>query len=343
MEGQQITQNSHTSEGTETEEAPCEGLETYEAQDGPSLVRRAFALGYGGYYREPSEATVHELQKLVTFIETIDDPVAIRFAEAQGAQAGLRDRLRGRQDRMEARYDAIIRLWAGRLAQAAPIDAIVDVIHAAYGVEEADAVKTRKKAKKKVAILLFATLEVFKDLEDELHSIIQNSANEAAAEGKTAAGVSVNQRNTGKIPSIIDTKNTILAQLTRQTVPMNPKPMTKAVVGGIAGDVALQLGAKINQNQKPDDMRAAVLGIIAAGLGAAFYLKEGMRDAYSAAQLDHLSDAGQLVNFTTMGDDKVEGECLAAEAGSPYRPEDVPSIPLHAGCRCWYTDAGTSH
>jgi len=255
--------------------------------------------------------------------------------EKVGAETALDDKLRRRQKALEKRYAEIVSLWAQRLATIIPAEVMLKALQ---DKTTTDAIAQRKRSKRKIVGAFYTAFEIFPELEHELRSICKNAQDEAAAEGKTAAGVSVNLRVNGRVPDLNRTRNTVLGELARSNLPINTTPMLKAILSGLAGDLALHLGPISDQiDQEP------IRKMVAVGAGAIFYTLAAIHSAYTAAQLDHLSEAGQLVNFTTMGDGKVEGECINAAAGNPYRPEDVPHIPLHAGCRCWYTAAGTAH
>jgi len=302
--------------------------------EGATLIQRAFALGYASLCDAPTERASTVLNDLLPFAETLENPLP--FMEKVGRETALDDRLRGRQRRLEHRHGDIIQAWAQRFSVIIPAEMIHKALQDSRNGK--DAIKSRKKAKREIVGAFWSALEVFPDLEHELRSICKQAQDEAAAEGKTAAGVSVNLRVKGTIPNLTRTRNMVLGELARASLPINTTPMVKAILSGLAGDLALHLGPVADQIDQE-----TIRKMVAVGTGAVFFLLAAMHSAYAAAQVDHLSDAGQLVNFTTMGDGKVEGQCLEAAASNPYRPEDAPPIPLHAGCRCWYTAAGTAH
>lgn len=317
-----------------------EGLALPQGSGYTPLVE-AFALGYGAVHSFPSVRAVNTLNLIVPWLEQLDDELSsiaspVSVAEAFGAQAGLNDRLRNRLDRLEKKYDTIIRMWAERFSVFLPTHEIFQALReysGSFSDQSRAGVLLRKKLKREMVHHLQSVFLVFPELEEELRSIIRNSYDEAAAEGKTSAASVVHLQTKGTIPSLNDTRDGILRQLAGLAI--NTTPIVKIIVSGLAGDVALNRDSITT----PKDIRTTV----AKGDGAAFYLGDGIHTFYTTAQLDHFSDAGQLVNFTTMGDEKVDGACIAAASRNPYRPEDAPPIPLHADCRCWYTAAGTPH
>lgn len=344
MEEQPQPQAAERNPDAETQGHSPSGLENQQGGSGPTggrlsfsgrqaIIHRAFALGYASISDEPSERAVQVLNDLTPFAETLDNPLS--FMEEAGAETALDDRLRRRHKSLSKKYGDIVQLWAQRLAVVLPADVILKALQDKSGK---DAIAQRKRAKRAIVGALQSALEVFPDLELELRSICKNAQDEAAAEGKTAAGAAVNFNVNGRIPNLKRTHDIVLGELARADLPINTTPMVKAILSGLAGDLALHLGPIADQIDQE-----TIRHMVAIGTGAVFYLLAAIHSSYAAAQVDHLSDAGQLVNFTTMGDGKVEGQCLEAAASNPYRPEDVPPIPLHAGCRCWYTAAGTAH
>ena len=93
-------------------------------------------------------------------------------------------------------------------------------------------------------------------------------------------------------------------------------------------------------NASEDAKKQGIVSTVAKGAGAIFYLGMSSHASYANAQLTHIQDAGEKVDFITSGDSRVCPQCIAAESGNPYATDHVPPIPLHGGCRCWYAPTG---
>ena len=108
------------------------------------------------------------------------------------------------------------------------------------------------------------------------------------------------------------------------------------MIEGLAGDVALGFPSRAKNGT---DLHEWLINVIGAGAGAAFYLDAAVHAAFALAMLTVISSTGGLVDFVTVGDQSVCPSCAAAEDGNPHKPSEVPMIPNHGGCRCWYAPA----
>lgn len=135
--------------------------------------------------------------------------------------------------------------------------------------------------------------------------------------------------------------------------PFDPRPWIEVQQAGLAADVVAFLtraentaaGDALANPPTPGVLDIDLLGVtpddlltlIDAGAGALYYLDQQIADTYLAASTAVYLDLG-LINlyWTTFGDSRVCGACLALEGGSPYTAAGVPGVP-HGGCRCFVT------
>jgi hypothetical protein len=123
---------------------------------------------------------------------------------------------------------------------------------------------------------------------------------------------------------------------------------TAQQLGGLAGDVARAIGpgpdipaataAARDASRALDEVVQAARDALDAATGIGFYAEEQSAQATGLGFLLYLDQPGTaiLVDFVTMGDPRVEALCQAYSAAGPYLPGDVPDIPVHGLCRCWY-------
>jgi hypothetical protein len=109
-------------------------------------------------------------------------------------------------------------------------------------------------------------------------------------------------------------------------------------LSGLAGDLAAAVTSP-DVRDALDPLDAATTAIRAAlddAEGITFWADEQAHGAASLGFRITLDPVGVGINFVTMGDGRVDGQCLELEAVSPYQPQDLPGIPVHIRCRCWY-------
>lgn len=107
-------------------------------------------------------------------------------------------------------------------------------------------------------------------------------------------------------------------------------------ISGLAGDIARAVVDGINNSASPDELQTAVGSVIGADdNGAQFYLSHAVNTAVNLAANNYYSQAGLNVNFVTVGDEKVDEECMDLESENPYSSDEVPIPPVHGECRCW--------
>lgn len=293
-----------------------------------AVAQRAYALGYLKHHNCPSLRTRKQVWPLMRFSVEQDDPVA--FLEAQGALHGLFDQLYIRRDHLTHRHQLEIEAWTERFAADVPTEGVLRALNA----------KTRDEAKAAILLVLHATLRQFGDLEKDLRTIVASSHADAMAEGTVSAGAIMQQRGGKKVPNLTDLHKKTLSALQQGSAYWHgTNSTTDAILGALAGDVAIHQGAQAAQGSDEKTLSHGVFVTIAAGVGAALLLDEAMHTFYAGSQLDYYTKAQQKVDFVTVGDGRVCIECLDAEDGSPYNPDEAPPIPLHFGCRCWYAAA----
>ncbi len=289
-------------------------------------VAEVFAWGYADYHDAPSERS----HTLYDNLHKLGKSLPPGFVEAKGRMSGLTDRLYMRRDRAEHSASIAVAAWAQKFARIVPVDLISQAL-----LREKDADK-----KPTIAAILSTALSHDPDLTRELSGVIATSHARLSAEGTTAAGTVLNLHRGAPVPDLDNTNAAELSSVQRTGSYRANVPSTASLIlAGLAGDLVIHGGHLINTNQG-GRLSGAIPLIVAAAAGAIFYLGMTSHQSYTNAQLVHLQNAGEKVDFVTVGDGRVCPECAAAEAGNPYAPDAAPPIPQHGGCRCWYAAAG---
>lgn len=287
-------------------------------------IAEAFSYGYSEFGHEISERSValyHDLVAMRTPLE---------FAEAKGNKAGLVDKIYMRRDALEHSATIAILKWAKRFSYDIPVELTYD------------ALQDPKDPKKAVTQVLSDTLNQYADLRTEVRQIVDHAHADGVAEGTLAAGSLINHSKKIPVPDLNDQHTKELSKATRSNdFGKNTDAAITLILAGLAGDLVIHSGALKNQGKNEDQIKESIIPTVALGAGAAFYLGSSVHQEYADAQLAHIKTAGEQVDFTVTGDARVCSACLSAEDGNPYSPSEVPPIPLHGGCRCWYAAAGT--
>ncbi len=285
----------------------------------------AFAEGYALY---GTGDLSDRAKRTYRFVSGMEDA---QFVSLIGEQEGLYTSLYMRRDRLWMKYDRKIQAWCHRFSLKIDFNGqLQDAARGSYNRAEAAA----------TLIQLFRSiLHDEPELAADLRDLIRQAISDAQSEGITAAGALFAHHKGDQVPD--------LAQL-KQDVAVNAKARQTSGVGngvtvvlaGMAGDSldAAHNAALNNGNQQ--DQEDAAQNAIAAGTGSSFYLDGLVHQFYILAALATFDNQGvQYADFVTVGDDKVCATCDAYEVGSPYRLDDVPAPPVHAGCRCWVVPA----
>ena len=253
-----------------------------------------------------------------------------QFVEAKGSMSGLTDRLYMRRDRAEHSASVAVAAWAHRFSLVAPVENIYKELS-----------KSHESARKAVVLAYLTTaLDQHHELDKELQGVIATANARLAAEARRLGSI-LNRHKGVNVPDLDDTHKAELAKIQKSgSYRRDIDPTVGLILSGLAGDVAVHYGAQVNAKDTEDATRTGISSTLALGAGAIFYLGMTSHAAYADAQLQHIQDAGEKVDFITSGDSRVCSLCLSAEDGNPYAPDDVPPIPYHGGCRCWYAPAG---
>lgn len=258
-------------------------------------------------------------------------PVPPGFVEARGGMHGLVDKLYMRKDHIEHSLFLAIIAWCKKFST---------VVNAAV-LEKILRDDSEKDKKGSALASLTATLSHEPTLSRQLRGILSSHAATAAAEGTVAAGAVINKKAGVAVPDLDDQYKKEHTAVVKSGVHTNGVDATATLVlSGIAGDLARQIPGQKYDGQTSDNIQGSVSAVVAAGLGASLYAEMATHSIYAAAQLQQIADAGERVDFITVGDGRVCQDCEDAEAGSPYTIDAAPSIPQHVGCRCWYGAAG---
>lgn len=117
---------------------------------------------------------------------------------------------------------------------------------------------------------------------------------------------------------------------------------TAEQTGGLAGDLTRSIGpgpdvpAADGSIRTLDEVVAAARAALDKAVGIGFYAEEQSAQQMGLGFLLYLDTPGVLIDFVTMGDPRVEAVCEGYANNGPYLPGDVPGIPVHGLCRCWY-------
>ena len=200
-----------------------------------------------------------------------------------------------------------------------------------------------------VAAYLSSLLAKHPDLSAEIHKIASEFDAEATAEGQAAGAALMAHSRGEKIPDPQKAAAAALAELKtakrynknddkHSGVRPNANRDVLTMLAGLAGDVALGAASNGGENNDTGDTAAAVVG---AGIGSSFYADYIIHAYWALAVLALIRQANPngLVNFINVGDDRVCPLCVANEDGNPWKISEVPPIPYHSSCRCWYTPA----
>ena len=265
-------------------------------------------------------------------------PSALAVIEAKATLEGLYAQIYARRDRLWMKYDRRSKNWAARLALDVPYDAILTDIKAVTTTEVHEATaKQRADIRKDVLAALIDTLTRYSDLAAEARSMAAAAQAEGSALGMTAAAALLAYMNGHPIPDMDTLQQQSLTQLQKElSYGIDANDIVTDMLGGLAGDIAQ---SSPPADQSDNNLTLGLQATVGAGVGAAFYLDHHIHSAFALAMLAAYKRAGENVLFVTVGDDRVCPSCLAAEDGNPYTPENVPPIPFHGSCRCWYSPA----
>lgn len=288
-------------------------------------IDSAFAWGYSEWNERPS------VKSLKTHGALHKAKVSSVFAEARGGMAGLADKIYMRRDRMEHSASVAVLAWVKRYSQYIPEDVLRKILRD-------DKIEDKKAS---VIPVLTAILAEHPELKNQLQATIATSLARAKAEGTTAAGSIINQHHGIAVPDLDNTHDAELAKVRKsESYKQDVAPTSDLIIAGIAGDLARSIPGKKYDDASDDKINDAITSTVSTGAGAALYTGMAVHASYASAQLKQIEDAGEKVAFITVGDGRVCSVCAGDEDGNPYAPNNVPPIPEHVGCRCWYAADG---
>lgn len=315
------------------QEAPVSSQSTYSPLEAlaPSSwasnaeIAEAFSYGYSDWSDSPSARTKATHAKLLARRYPPD------LIEATGSMSGLLDKLIVRRDRIDHAAFVAILAWVRKLAAEAPVDQILHLIDDPQ----------EKDPKSRIVAILSGVLSQYPDLDREVTAIVADAHANASAEGTVSAGSVINHHHGFRVPNLNDTFDSELSKNKKSDFYWVGAEKTVALIlSGLAGDIVQAIKSLISKNAADETISKAVANTIAVGAGAVFYLGYAIHQFFATAQLDHINNAGEKIDFLTMGDGRVCAQCADAEDGNPYSIDNAPPIPNHGGCRCWYSVAG---
>jgi len=250
------------------------------------------------------------------------------------------DNIYQRRDRIWMKYDRRIRKWTARFALDIPVDSLVaDILaHTDFALHEAQ----RDDIKLIVADSLLSTMGMYADLGSEARYLVAAGQSEGTALGATAAAALLAFKAGNPLPNLDVLQTDSLNQLQQSAAFWDHSAeVVQNMIDGIAGDIATGLPPLAAKGASYDDIASYIIKTVGRGSGAAFYMDAAIHSSFALATLASIvsSDVENLISFITVGDVKVCVSCEKAEAQNPWKPSDVPPIPNHGGCRCWYGPA----
>lgn len=305
----------------------------------------AFAAGWAIYGRGPLTERAHvaalvAIELSERFGDT--DDVLERVLKT-GQREGLVAQHVARAVDVRNRHGVAVRKLTKAVARVFPSEDLVDEAQRSAKPPEKDQpspVTANRDLVKTLSIgMLGQLVKSHPDLETEWRMLVAEARAQATAEGETTAQAMA--------ATVQDAPPVDLDELYRKTLSAlrdlgdywNVEPWIKDEIAGLAGDIGQALADGIERSAGRDELIAAVQEVIGEGDGAQFYLDEAIHTAMTKAAISVYADAGLSIDFDAVDDDRTCQACLNAEAGSPYSPGQVPSPPLHGGCRCWLTAA----
>ncbi len=308
------------------------------------LASVAFANGYAIHDEAPLSPRARHYHRISTeVVHSFDDPFVLRLIEAAGATEGLYAKIYKRRDRLWMKYDSKVRRWAKSLSMNVPPELLAPEVAKAYSEAPADTEKQRHAVKAVILDYLQAMLAQHPSLDAEIRSLSAAAMAEGKAEGQTAAEALLAHAAKERVPDLTRSAAANLKTIqASRDYGQGSADMVKGVVAGLAGDAAIKYVALSNDDSSNNEAPAnSLIPTFGLGAGAAFYTDLNIHGSFALAMLAAYAanQPDAQVNFVTVGDDRVCPECLAAEDGNPYSAGSVPPIPLHSGCRCWYTPA----
>ena len=302
----------------------------------------AFANGYAIHGELPMlerSKTAYKASQGLLEAEQDNGAAALSLIASVGANEGLYAKIYKRRDRLWMKYDMAVKRWAKKLSlriDAADLETeVAKTLQAAPNKNS----RQREEVKTVVSAYLANLLTKHPELSAEIFRITAEASAESKAEGQAAAAALLAHALNQKVPDLAQTTKGNLSQLKRsRSYGSNADKDTRTMMDGLAGDVAIAAASNEGDNSNTGEDYAAIIG---AGLGASFYADYNNHAYWALALLALLSSESPSgkVNFVTVGDGKVCALCLEAEDGNPYLPSEVPQIPQHVSCRCWYTPA----
>jgi hypothetical protein len=118
----------------------------------------------------------------------------------------------------------------------------------------------------------------------------------------------------------------------------------ESVASGVARDIA-QVLAKAAADASDAEITAGIDGVLRGNEAPAVarWTEEALWSAYGAGALRlwQRAAAGNLAGASVLIDWNVDSSpcarCQENADGSPYLPYEVPAMPEHPHCRCWYS------
>lgn len=300
-----------------------------EARPQVTELLEAFAAGYAESGNFPVPEWVRVAAGVACGLAGADSSLV----ETAGRAEGRRVTLIRRRQQIYDQHRAVLMPLAGQLAAAVHVDdmtrGLANVVQssteAMTGRQRSDAVKAAGLA------ILLRTLRSTDGLSAAWQQANADAYTEATAEGHAEASSSP---ATGGPPDprlVAAAFEAAALGLAGNLAWKTANTWTERQLSGLAGDLARATGTITDASL----LASPIMAALKDALGVAYYLEDSMHGAYAAGFAVYAQQASQTVNFTTVGDGKVESLCASYEAANPWPPDDVPSPPVHGDCRCW--------
>lgn len=310
---------------------------TLVGETAPALqaaARHAYASGWASVPDAPMTAEVRAgcTAAITWAAENTHRPdvleATVKLGQLEGTWALVYQRRARRDHQHEA---AVLAAWR-RFLELVDLDELVARFHATTATLPDTTPEAIHLQALSIARQAFLGLNLADPLYGQLLDSITTALADAQAEG-TAAGHAIGDHTTD-VAAAYDEARTQISDLTTWG---QAAGWATRILSAAATDLARTLAKGFALALAASALRTAVGQALSDGAvpSVATVLDLAMSQAWNSGALNAYAAQGvTMVNFWTVGDNKVCQACDDAEAGSPYPIQDAPEPGLHPRCRC---------
>lgn len=262
------------------------------------------------------------------------DQLPPRLVEAAGRAEGRRAALKARREALYDQHREVVMGCAATLAHSVHLDDLTHAVSAeiAKVADKTDAQRRRDRVKAAALALIARTVLTTDGLGPAWRTANADAFAEWTAEGHAEASAAPAGGGPADPRTVAAAMPAAVGGVASALAWRTGTDWTDQQLSGLAGDIADQASHVAD----PAVLQPILHDALRRADGVAFYLGEEMHRAYAAGFAIIARQDTEIVNFTTVGDGNVESTCAGYQMGNPYSPDEVPPIPAHAGCRCWF-------